>query len=184
MVFAPNPKIDKVIQVVILLLGLLFLFAIASCSTEKRLERSIRKHGQKQSAEYFSAHYREYFDWNNTPVPLIIHDTITVFVEGDSLKKDSAEIQIDSTLVLENENLLVKIKRLTEKLFDVQASSKPKEIQVPVQVDAPQQPQPKLEPCPECDPVKEKIPWYVWLIIAVLSLTTLGGAISYITRRK
>jgi hypothetical protein len=100
---------------------------LASCSTEKRLQRAANKHGQRESIAFLFQKYRDYLPTvDTTPLPLILRDTVVVVVPADTLTDDSVTILIDSTATLENGQLKVLVKRLSQNVFRLQAQLKEK----------------------------------------------------------
>jgi len=55
-------------------IGFIALFALSSCSSQKRLQRRIERHGIKESIGFVTAKYPEYFKSKDTT----IHDTTII----------------------------------------------------------------------------------------------------------
>ena len=72
-----------------ILISIASMFFFASCSSQKKLQRRIERHGIKESIGFVTAKYPEYFKSKDT----IIHDTIIKF---DSIIVPT----IDTTVIL------------------------------------------------------------------------------------
>jgi hypothetical protein len=150
------------------LIAILF-FALSSCSSEKRLQRRVERHGIKESIGFVVAKYPEYFKSKDT----IIHDTIIKF---DTITPP----QLDTVLVLSDsinfyhyrsDSLTILIDKLTGRL---KMNYKPRTIYlhdtVTVAVECPQ------IICPDCDDLKDNtkegsgFKWW-WLIVAGTIIT-------------
>jgi hypothetical protein len=78
-----------IITTIVLGIITIVFLALTSCSSEKRLQRKIERHGIKESITFVTAKYPEYFKSKDT----IIHDTI--------IKHDSIIVPtIDTTVIL------------------------------------------------------------------------------------
>ena len=96
---------------------LLIVLFITSCNSEKRLQRAINKHGQKESATYFVSYYPEYFKVESSIVDttIIIHDTILV-KGGISIDTIFISPKDGTDVAFENEFLKMEILNLNGKL--------------------------------------------------------------------
>lgn len=121
---------------------LILLIALTSCNTEKRLQKAINKHGQKESVTYVVEEYPEYFK------NFIVKDTVQVTLR-DTVKIEATTLDTlfiiddqDGTYVAENDALKLQITKLNNQL-SAKVLGKPKEIivekkvEVPVEVDRP-----------------------------------------------
>jgi len=148
----------------------ILLFALSSCSSEKRLQRRVERHGIKESIGFVINKYPEYFKSKDT----IIHDTIIKF---DTIIPP----QLDTVLILSDsigfyhyrsDSLTILIDKLTGRL---KLNYKPRIIYlhdtVTVSVECPQ------IICPDCDDLIDNtkegsnFKWW-WLIVAGV---VLGG---------
>lgn len=98
------------VAITIFCLGLLLL---ESCSTQKRLQRSIEKHGIKESISFVGAKYPEYFRTDSVTV----HDTI---IRTDSIRIPGVDVSVslrDSLdwLVHESDSLRIAVNTKTGK---------------------------------------------------------------------
>jgi hypothetical protein len=124
----------------ILLLGVTLL----ACNTEKRLQKAVNKHGQKESMEYMIKRYPEYFiDYTFTDTVLVpVIDTLKV----PEITLDTLFIpQPDGTFVAENESLKIQIYKLNNELR-LKGTCKEREIIVEREVSVPVE---VTKPCPE-----------------------------------
>lgn len=143
--------------------------ALTSCSSEKKLQRRVERHGIKESIGFVIAKYPEYFKSKDT----IIHDTI---VKHDTIVPP----QLDTTLVLsdssgfyhyKSDSLTLLVNKLTGR---VKLNYKPRIIYIhdtiPIMTKCPQ------IICPDCDDLKDNtkkgsgFKWW-WVILAVTLLT-------------
>lgn len=127
-------------------LGIVFiiltLLGLTACSTEKKLQKAINKHGQKESVTYVVENYPEYFKSFivKDTVEVMLHDTVTI--EATTLDTLFIIDDQDGTYVAENDALKLQITKLNNKL-KATVLGKPKEIivekevKVPVEVDKP-----------------------------------------------
>lgn len=133
---------------IILGLVLMAFLALTSCSSEKKLQRRVERHGIKESIGFVINKYPEYFKSKDT----IIHDTI---IKHDTI----APPQLDTTLILSDssnfyhyrsDSLNILIDKLTGRL---KLNYKPRVIYlhdtVTVSVKCPQ------IICPDCDDLKD-----------------------------
>ena len=103
------------------------MFFFASCSSEKKLQRRIERHGIKESIGFVTAKYPEYFKSKDT----IIHDTIIKFdsiivptIDTTVILSDSSDFynyRSDSLTLLINKltgHARIKIKQRTIYLHD------------------------------------------------------------------
>jgi hypothetical protein len=116
----------------------LILLVLTSCSTEKKLQKAINKHGQKESVGYIVNKYPEYFTSFSTVDTVTIKDTVLIPTsELDTLFIIDEQ---DGTYVAENEALKLEVIKLNDKL-KVKGTVKPKTItiekEVPVIVNKP-----------------------------------------------
>ena len=130
----------------------IILIILTSCSTEKKLQKAINKHGQKESIEYIVKKYPEYFN------SFLVKDTVevlykdTVFIKESSL--DTTFIaDLDGTYVAENQSLKLEITKLNNKL-KAKINVKPKEIIVEKEIKVPVQIE---KPCPDLDIFQKNI---------------------------
>ena len=152
--------------IIFIILGIISIFFMASCSSEKRLQRRVERHGIKESVGFVIAKYPEYFKTKDT----VIHDTLIRF--------DSVIVpQIDTTVILSDssnfwvhssDSLTVLVNKLTGKL---KMNIKPRVIYLHdttfVAVECPE------IICPDCDDLKDNtktggsFKWW-WLLIAAV----------------
>ena len=145
-------------------IGILIALFFASCSSEKKLQRRVERHGIKESIGFVVSKYPEYFKSKDT----VIHDTL--------IRVDSIIVpQIDTTVILNDssgfwihssDSLTILVNKLTGKL---RMNIKPRTIYlrdtVFVAVECP-----KII-CPDCDDLKDNtkedsnFQWW-WLIVA------------------
>jgi hypothetical protein len=122
----------------------LVLIILTSCSTEKKLQKAINKHGQKESVEYVVKKYPEYF--NN----FLVKDTVEVLLKDTVIVEETFldtifVADVDGTYVAENESLKLQITKLNNKL-KAKVNVKPKEIIVEKEIKVPVQIE---KPCPD-----------------------------------
>lgn len=144
-------------------------FALTSCSSEKRLQRRVERHGIKESIGFVIAKYPEYFKTKDT----IIHDTTIIerrvevpIIDTTVILSDSSDFyhyRSDSLTLLINKltgRVKIKIKQRRVYIRDT----------VTVAVECPQ------IICPDCDDLKDntkegsRFKWW-WLIVAGTIIT-------------
>jgi hypothetical protein len=141
----------------------ILVFVISSCSSEKRLQRRVERHGIKESIGFVISKYPEYFKSKDT----IIHDTI---IKHDTI----VPVQLDTMLILSDssnfyhyrsDSLNIIIDKLTGRL---KLNYKPRIIYlhdtIKVETKCPQ------IICPDCEDLKDYtkegsgFKWW-WLIV-------------------
>ena len=145
-------------------IGIATLFVLSSCTSEKRLQRRVERHGIKESIGFVINKYPEYFKSKDTIIKdtIEIHDTITI--KADTI---TAFLSDSSNFYhYRNDSLSIVIDKLTNKVKIVY-----KEKKVPItKVIYRNVPCPKII-CPDCEDLKDYtksssgIKWW-WLIIA------------------
>ena len=162
-----------------LLILLATTLLLSSCNTQKGLQRAINKHGQKESAAYIVSKYPEYFEVKTAKDT--IRDTIRVVVE--KITHDTI-IQLDSTSIIENENLKITITRLGNGKISVKTVVKEKVVQVPyekiVKVSVPCPDVAKLQLQPKKSEIQVVYKWWSWFTWIVIALYVLWR----LTRQK
>jgi len=153
-----------IITTIVLGLILIALLALTSCSSQKRLQRRVEKHGIKESISFVIQKYPEYFKSKDT----IIHDTLTIIREVAPPEIDTTLILSDSTgfWVHSSDSLTVLVNKLTGEL---KLNIKPRTIYIhdtlTIFTECPQ------IICPDCDDLKDYtksgsgFKWW-WLIVA------------------
>ena len=145
-------------------IGFIALFVMSSCSSQKRLQRRIERHGIKESISFVTAKYPEYFKSKDTT----IHDTTIIervvevpTIDTTVILSDSSDFyhyKSDSLTLLVNKltgRVKIKIKQRTVYLHDT----------VTVSVPCPE------IICPDCDNLKDytkegsSFQWW-WLIVS------------------
>ena len=149
--------------IVFIISGIIAIFCLASCSSQKRLQRRIEKHGIKESIGFVTQKYPEYFKSKDT----VIHDTL--------IKVDSVIVPtIDTTVILSDssdfyhyrsDSLSIMINKLTGKLrMNIKQRTIYIHDTITVSVECPQ------IICPDCDDLKDytkegsSFQWW-WLIV-------------------
>ena len=145
-------------------IGFIALFALSSCSSQKRLQRRIERHGIKESIGFITAKYPEYFKSKDTT----IHDTTIIERRIEVPTIDTSIILSDSSdfYHYKSDSLSILINKLTGKL---KLNVKPRVIYlhdtITVETVCPQ------IICPDCDDLKDytkevsSFQWW-WLIVA------------------
>jgi hypothetical protein len=142
---------------------LLVAVLLSSCSTQKKLKRSIERHGIKESIGFVVSNYPEYFRAESVTV----HDTIEIH---DTIIKEAFTIDtviVTDTFRFENERLKIELNRVTGTF---RATVKHDTIfvnkTVPIAVKCPELICPdvaKLE-------VKQRVNWWWYLIIFAIGI--------------
>lgn len=152
---------------------------LTSCNTQKQLQKAINKNGQRESVGYIIAKYPEYFQERQ------FHDTIrdTIKVVVEKYVYDTI-IQLDSTSIIENENLKITITRLGNGKISVRTIVKEKVVQVPyekvVTVSAPCPDIAKLQLEPKKSEIQVVYKWWSWVTWIIIALYILWR----LTRQK
>jgi len=150
-----------------ILIGIVSIFVLSSCSSEKRLQRKIERHGIKESIGFVINKYPEYFKSKDT----VIHDTI---VKHDTITPP----QLDTALFLSDssnfyhyrsDSLNIIIDKLTGRL---KLNYKPRTIYirdtVTVTVECPQIICPDLENLKDNTKDDFNFPWWLLILGGVL----------------
>ena len=158
-----------------ILVSIASMFFFASCSSQKKLQRRIERHGIKESIGFVTAKYPEYFKSKDT----IIHDTIIKFdsiivptIDTTVILSDSSDFyhyRSDSLTLLIDKltgHARIKIKQRTIYLHDT----------ITVAVQCPEIICPDIE-----DYTKERstFKWW-WVVLAVVIL----GALYIVVNRN
>jgi len=153
--------------IIFIVTGLVAIVCMASCSSQKRLQRRVERHGIKESVSFVIQKYPEYFKIKDT----VIHDTlikvdsvIVPTIDTTVILSDSSDFyhyKSDSLTLLVNKltgRVKIKIKQRTVYLHDT----------LTVSVPCPQ------IICPDCEDLKDYtkesagFKWW-WLIVAALT---------------
>lgn len=146
-----------------IILGVIAIFLLASCSSEKRLQRRVERHGIKESIGFVIKKYPEYFKSKDT----VIHDTLEIHDTIIPPQLDTSIILNDSSdfYHYKSDSLNIVINKLTGRL---KLNYKPRTIYihdtVTVSVECPQ------IICPDCDDLKDNtkkgssFKWW-WVIV-------------------
>jgi hypothetical protein len=150
--------------IIYIVIALTAIILMASCSSQKRLQRRVERHGIKESIGFVTAKYPEYFKSKDTT----IHDTTIIerlvevpTIDTTVILRDSSDFYhyiSDSLSLLVNKltgSVKIKIKQRKVYIHDT----------VRVAVDCPQ------IICPDCEDLKDytkkgsSFQWW-WLIVA------------------
>jgi len=145
------------------LIAILF-FALTSCSSEKRLQRRVERHGIKESIGFVIAKYPEYFKLKDT----IIHDTTIIERRIEVPTIDTTVILSDSSNFYhyKSDSLTLLVNKLTGRV-KIRIKQRRIYIHDTVRVSIPC---PQII-CPDCDDLKDNtkkgsgFKWW-WLIVA------------------
>jgi hypothetical protein len=157
-------------KVLFIILGFLSIFFMSSCSSEKRLQRRVERHGIKESIGFVTTKYPEYFKSKDTIIKdtIIINDTIVLKADTiTAFLSDSSNF-----LTLNNDSISLTIDKATNRIKIVY-----KERLVPItKVIYREVPCPKVI-CPDCDDLKDNTKtggsfkwWWVILPVFILGL--------------
>ena len=160
-------------------LGIVAIFALSSCSSQKKLQRRIEKNGIKESITFITKKYPEYFKSKDTIIKdtIVIQDTIRIKADTvTAFLSDSSNF-----LTLNNDSISLTIDKATNKIRIVY-----KERLVPItKVIYRSVPCPTIV-CPDCDDLKDytkdvfSFPWWLLIVGGVL----LGGFYIWANRTK
>jgi hypothetical protein len=146
-----------------ILIGSIALFIFSSCSSEKKLQRRVERHGIKESIGFVLNKYPEYFKSKDTTIidTVIINDTIIIKADTvHAILSDSSNF-----LLLDNDSISLTIDKTTNRIKIVY-----KERIVPVtSIIYRKVPCPKII-CPDCDNLQDNtnkpnsFKWW-WVIV-------------------
>jgi len=140
--------VKKTIIFVLIGVVVIMFLALTSCSSEKRLQRRVERHGIKESIGFVINKYPEYFKTKDT----IIYDTITIIHEIIPPEIDTTIVLNDSSgfWIHSSDSLTILVNKLTGRL---KMNIKPRIIYlhdtVTVTTKCPQ------IICPDCDDLKD-----------------------------
>ena len=152
-----------------ILLGIIAIFYLSSCSSQKRLQRKIERHGIKESVGFVVNKYPEYFKSKDT----VIHDTIIMLDSVMIPTIDTAIVLSDSSNFYhyKSDSLSILINKLTGRL---ELKIKPRVIYlhdtIITETKCP------IIICPDCEDLKDNsiipsnFPWWMLIVGAVLLL--------------
>jgi hypothetical protein len=116
-------------SLMLMLLTLLWL-SVSSCSSEKKLQKAINNHGQKESLTFFVKNYPEYFRQDT----VIIRDTIAVIVPERFI--DTTFVELRDTIILENEKIKVVLQKV-DNGWQLSGTAKADTIYHPIELPCP-----------------------------------------------
>jgi hypothetical protein len=164
-----NPNIIFRVILILLLIALL-----SSCSTEKKLKKAINNHGQKESVAFIVATYPEYFKRDSIIIKDTIRQEIPIYLPEYVI--DSTFADLADSLVIENDKLRVQLRKVPTG-WQLSATSKAdtlyKFIEIPIEVPCPP------ITCPDIDKIQihfNKWPWvFIGFILGIIfTLLTIG----------
>ena len=147
-----------------ILLGSIALFLFSSCSSQKRLQRRIERHGIKESIGFVTAKYPEYFKSKDT----VIHDTTIIERVVEVPTVDTSIVLSDSSNFWHHysDSLQISLNKATG-VLKFKYIQKPVYIHDTVTVSIPC---PQII-CPDCEDLKDytkegsSFKWW-WIIVA------------------
>jgi uncharacterized protein YceK len=146
---------DRFIYIAIF--ALLLTIALSGCSSKRKLQRAINKHGQKESIAYIFDKYPEYFKQDS----IIIHDTIKYVVKESFV--DTFFTFLSDTVIIENNRVITKLIK-SDIGYSLSSTCKEDTVYIPIAV-----PCPPLT-CPDITVTENKAFWYDIVVRWILTL--------------